>query len=390
MGRTNHRYDGLYVFVLNLAKLQRGDVILTRNAESSSLKEKAVSYAITVGSRGSFSHALMCTTRPTLIEAIKDGVSNINAQRCFVHELNNIRVLRYPDAAIAGAAANAAMMFFSMGYSVRAAIASVVPAAKSYRKHDDRTFCSALVAAAFRTAKAPEFLFLDPMRTTPATLQKLAQFVDVTSDVCKRVLSPCNIEEMSALDGDRTPSLMGGQSKLMNSYYLQISVPIDQLMARHQTLTEHRPNSFFECLKFVSSLCMAASWLPDSDETAEIRKMAERIDALGFALLREGKLEAMEAATEAHDNEIIRYTLEESYKEDPDIDLEDTQSLIRASREQIQSRLSILNDPDRPPGVSLFWDEWTRMTRGSVTYFENRITKLSEALERAFPDAPAA
>ncbi|MDG9697719.1 hypothetical protein QC281_47570, partial [Streptomyces sp. DH17] len=140
------------------------------------------------------------TTPPTLNEAIDGGVSNINTHTCFNQDLKHVRVLRYPEAAIASAAASAAMMSFAKEYSVRAAISSVVPGVHLDQPHDDRTFCSALVAASFRAAGAPEFQTINPMKTTPATLQKSAHFDDVTTDVLKRVLSFENIENMSALD----------------------------------------------------------------------------------------------------------------------------------------------------------------------------------------------
>jgi uncharacterized protein YycO len=388
MAEKNPRYNGLYVFKLDLNKLQRGDVILTRNAESSSFKGKAVSDTIALMSRGNFSHALICTAVPTLIEALDGGVCNINAQSCFVHDLKHIRVLRYANASIASRAASAAMLFFAKGYSIRAAVASVVPSLAVPQAHDDRTFCSALVAAAYRAAGAPEFLAIDPMRTTPATLQKAPYLADVTSDVCKRILSPENIEEMSALDGDRMPSPMAGQAALLSGYYAKLAVPIDELMAEHPTLTEHRPNSFFECLQFISALCVAMSRFPDNEETYPVKEKAKRIDALAYALLTEGKWQAMQEAAQARDEESIQYTLSESFKRKPDINLEDTLGMIRASREQIISRASILDDPDRPLGYSRAWDEWDRHTRDSLPYFERRLAALNEALARAFPSTP--
>jgi hypothetical protein len=228
------------------------------------------------------------------------------------------------------------------------------------------------------------------MKTTPAHLQKLAFFTEVTQDVCRRILSPSNIEEMSALDGNRMLSPMAGQAQLLNSYYAKLSVPIDELMAAHPTLTEHRPNSFFECLQFISALCVATTWLPDGEETRQIKEKAKSIDALGFALLTEGKWQAMQAMAQARDEESIQYTLSESFKRKPDINLEDTLGMIRASKEQIVSRSSILNDPDRPLGYSRVWDEWDRNTRESLRYFERRLNALNEALARAFPSAPAA
>ncbi|VIO68830.1 hypothetical protein CI1B_23790 [Bradyrhizobium ivorense] len=390
MTEKNPRYNGLYVYVFDANKLECGDVILARNAESTSFKGKAVSDAIATGSRGDFSHALLCTTPPTLIEAIDSGVSNINSHNCFIHDPEHVRVLRYPNAAIASAAASAAMMSFAKAYSKRAAISSIVPGVHLGRPRDDRTFCSALVAASFRAAGAPEFKTIDPMKTTPATLQRSARFADVTTDVLKRVLSFENIEDMSALDGDRRPSPMAGQAKLLFEYYSALLIPIDALMATYPGLLSFRPTSFFQCLDMIGALCFEVDKLPDTFEANDLRQRTGVIDELAFKLLSEGKWQAMQTAAEAIDDKSMRYTLEESFKPDPDIDLEGTLGFIRQTRDQIRSRASILNDPERPPGHSLVWDEWIRLTHLSLQYFEKRLSVLTEALGRAYPNAPSA
>lgn len=387
--KRNPRYDGLDVFKFDLNTLRPGDIILTRNAEAATFKERATSDLIALVSRGDYSHALLCTTPPTLIEAIGGGVSNINVQNCFVHDLKHVRVLRYSDPAIARKAASAAMLYFAKGYSVLRAVASVLPEASPVQPSDEAIFCSALVAAAYREAGAPEFATVNPMRVTPATLQKSPHFHDVTDVICKKVLSPKNIEEMSALDGARMPSPMAGQSALLRSYHTALAVPIEALMTEYPALTEHRPTSFFESLKFISGLCLAARRFPDGDETREIKRKAKDIDTLAFELLSEGKLQAMEEAAEARDEESILYTLNESFKPDPDINLEETIGLIQATRAQVASRASILDDPEKPPGHSLAWEEWERHTRRSLTYFERRLSALNEAMSRAFPSARA-
>ncbi|WP_247354162.1 hypothetical protein, partial [Bradyrhizobium sp. 160] len=97
--------------------------------------------------------------------------------------------------------------------------------------------------------------------------------------------------------------------------------------------------------------------------------------------MSKGKWQAMQTAAEAVDNKSMHYTLEESFKPDPDIDLEGTLGFIRQTRDQIRSRASVLDDPGSPPGYSLVWDEWIRLTHVSLQYFEKRLSVLTEALE---------
>lgn len=101
MIERNPKYDGRYVYVTDLSKLKPSDVLLTRNSETSSKKAGFQSGAIAKATRGTYSHAMLCPVPPTFIEAVGHGVSNVSAQRCFIHDLKNVRVLRYPDAAIA-------------------------------------------------------------------------------------------------------------------------------------------------------------------------------------------------------------------------------------------------------------------------------------------------
>lgn len=56
------------------------------------------------------------------------------------------------------------------------------------------------------------------MKVTPATLEKAKYFTDVTEEVFVQILSPSNIEEMSALDGDRKSSPMEQEVYLFQEF----------------------------------------------------------------------------------------------------------------------------------------------------------------------------
>jgi hypothetical protein len=389
MIEKNPRYDGLYVFKLDLRKLQSGDVILTRNTESTSIKGKVKSNVIAKVTRGNFSHALLCTIPPILIEAIGgDGVSNISAQRCFAHDLKSVRVLRYTNQQIASAAGSAALMLLGQEYSVSSAIHSVIPGKPVSEPLVDQTFCSALVATAFKAAGAPDFATIDPMKTTPATLEKAALFTDVTSQLFIRILSPSNIERMSPLDGDRIPSSLAGQAKILGSYYAKISPLIQNLFDPYPSLTNRKPVSFFECLLCILHGFSACERLPRSVEADNFRNQLISIDNVAFDLLAEGKMKELVCAAQRIEDEDLKYTISESFKPKPDINLVDTQGLILATREQIASRSSILNT-EMPVGYSRAWDEWLKITREVVEIQDRRLLALEEVVARVFPSAKA-
>jgi hypothetical protein len=163
--------------------------------------------SIRTASGGTFDHVLICTAPPTFVEAIDVGVGTLSLQRCFTHSLQSVRVLRHPDPNIAARAAQRAQMQVGQAFSKRKAKASVLPDADVDEIKHKGVFCSALVAQAFTDAGAQNFLATKVSKTTPATLEKMAGLIDVTDQVFRKILSPPNIEAMSALDGDRVESL---------------------------------------------------------------------------------------------------------------------------------------------------------------------------------------
>ena len=189
-------------------QLLHGDILLTRNREAADVSARLQSDVIAKVTGGDFSHALICSVPPTFVEALGNGVGNFSIQNGFAHAMRNVRVLRYPDAEIAKMAGNEAARVLGKGYSVADASHRYAPKMSTPPHQMKLIFCSALVAAAFANAGAPEFMALDTWKTTPAIIQKLACLHDVTDTVFREALAPQNIEYMSALDGDRfeTPS----------------------------------------------------------------------------------------------------------------------------------------------------------------------------------------
>lgn len=171
------------VWRANLRQVRPGDVLLTRNVYSDSAYDRTQSSTICKATGGKFSHAMICTQAPTFIEAVGHGVSNLSIQNCFAYNADNVRLLRYTNAEISTSASRAALLFLGRPYSVKRAIASVLPEVGSTDSEDHGIFCSALVAAAYIAAKSPEFIGLNPMKVTPRTLEEMGSFNDVTQEV---------------------------------------------------------------------------------------------------------------------------------------------------------------------------------------------------------------
>jgi hypothetical protein len=383
----NPKYDGRHVYVVDLSKLMPGDVLLTRNAETTSSREKLQSTVISKATRGDFSHAMLCTRPPTFIEAVGHGVSNISAQISFAHDLKNVRLLRYHDQGIADNAGSEALPLLGKKYSVGKAIRSILPSFGHSNVPDDELFCSALVAAVYRKAGAAEFAAIDPMKVTPATLEKAGHFKDETANVFVRILSPNNIESMSALDGDRITSPLGGHAELFQEYCDVLLPMIRKFIDGTPELTfELKPTSFLNCVMFIAAAKNACANLPDAI-AEEPRRKIKAIDNAAYNLLTDGRYEAMQRLATANDEESVQYTLTQSFAADPDIDRNATRGLIAATRAQIASR-SPGHARNNYGGGSRVADKWFEISDEVVDVLKRRLQGLEESFARAFPGEP--
>ena len=92
------------VFRLDMAKLLPGDIILTRNRRPIQKSARKMSSVIAAAGHSNFSHAMLCVELPTVVEAVGQGVSTFGIGNSFYHSREDVKVLRYPDAARARSA----------------------------------------------------------------------------------------------------------------------------------------------------------------------------------------------------------------------------------------------------------------------------------------------
>lgn len=94
-------YDGRTVWFPRLERLLPGDILLTRTVYDEVAGGTKDAKLIRAFTFGRFEHAAICTAPPTVAEAGGDddgGVFTLSLTRCFTHDLENVRVLRWPDA----------------------------------------------------------------------------------------------------------------------------------------------------------------------------------------------------------------------------------------------------------------------------------------------------
>ncbi|WP_192711695.1 hypothetical protein [Methylobacterium sp. OAE515] len=372
------KFDGLKIFVADISLLRTGDVLLTRNRMTTSLNDRRQADIISVLSGGNFSHALLCTGSPTFIEAVGLGVSNLSLQNCYAHNLTDVRLLRHHDDSIASAAGNWALTRLGQNYSVRLAFESILPS-KIVPREDRGTFCSALVATAYRAVGAREFADSDPLKITPATLEHSSCFHDVTNTVFKQILAPRNAERMSALDGDRSPSPVSEQAFIHAEIYAAIFSKIHDIVLRYNLPGNKIPDTFMDVLLFIVELRKVGKY---RDAPQEFQRDIDLLDVLLREAMSRSRLEMMLYESIKADDNYLERTIRESFDSKPDLDVESLRSMLKATMDQIARRGSIMDNADYPRGLSQAWDLWLDLTERSLSAFAVRRQVLEETISR--------
>ena len=369
----DHRYDGKHVLVFDHAALRSGDVVLTMNATAASTIDRAKAKVIARTTGGTFSHALMCTTPPTLIEAISEGVSNISTLRCFVHHPDHLRVLRYTDPQIAAKAGTIAAAAIGKPYATVAALLSIAPIEAD--QHQSKVFCSALVAASFKRAGAPELSDINPNKVTPIGLAGFG-LEDVTHVVMRAILAPQNVEELSALDGDRTSSPMSGQAALMNDAFEKIRPSLNAFWNKHYLPGTSQITSFMDCLNLVEGGLRFARGNAANDGVEALAVDLRRLDAAILSAIPSERFLEMMRATILLDSDSLRRIVAESFKSDPDIDVAHVVGMLETSRRQYAMRFANHNV------LSSALTEWLRIQWSDEAYRREKIAALEGVCRR--------
>lgn len=377
----NSKYDGLTVHLPDVSLLRRGDIMLTASAEDAALKGRKVSASIRKATGGRFSHALICTSPPTFVEAVQEGVGTISLSRCFTHDLGNVRILRYPDDTVAAKAAALAQQEIGRHYSTRRAIGAVLPG-RLMKHHDDRgTFCSALVAHVFTRAGAEAFGRTSPDRTTPATIEAMPELEDITERIFRPALAPANAEEMCALDGEFAPSLSSPQTEISRriaAVVRPLSLPIAQ---DHPACELEPPDTLWGAIQFVIDAIERVGRVPKERQDAYVGAVALFDRALATEISK-GELETLLGQVCAYDDATLQRNVAESFTAEPDIDVQAMVALYAATRDQIPRRRSAIAALEQFCQSSVAIAAYLPLDRMSLAALERRNRIVTEILAR--------
>lgn len=379
---SNRKYDNLMVLLPNVAALRAGDLVLTRNRHGTKAAGRTMSKVILKTTGGNFDHVMICTVPPTLLEAVTAGVGNLSLARAFAHDLTGVRVLRYHDARVAAAAASAALTYVGRPYAHAGAATSIFPVGVFGEISGNNIFCSALVAQVFQKAGAPEFAATSVEKTTPATIERMASLTDVTAEVFVAGLAPRNVEEMAALDGDRTPSPIDKQVALFATYFLLLESKAQAIVSRHPQSSLAAPQSFLSCLQFLMSAYDAAANAPPAVQATLLFELTAFDDAV-LVLINKGDWEALQAEASLQDAATTKRDLEESLKPKPDIDRRALAGLKDATAKQLEGRSgAVAGIQDWGVGRSKTIDRYLAIAEETLNSLRHRALAIAEIEKR--------
>lgn len=374
-------YDGVEVYLPDISKFLPGDLLLTHNANDESGKLRGQSKAVVLATRGTFDHVMICAVSPTFVEAIPPRVGNFSIARTFAHSLDNVRVLRYPDAAVADKASRAAQQHIGRNYSILRAGATVFPLGIAERITDKGIFCSALAAHLFVEAGAREFDATPILKTTPATIEKMACMRDVTALVFEKALAPANIEQLSALDGTRRPSPGSIQASVMADYYEKLFPLAEPVIDDPAFASKDVPFTFFDILKLIIRAHSFSVTLPSVDQARFVARI-DALDSAAAALIDSGGLQEVFQSLASTEDASLQRTLAESFNPSPDIDIQQLKQQLRATADQIADRNNGLAAFRQIAGRSKASASWIALTEISIAAFVQREQLLEEVVGR--------
>lgn len=379
MPPDSSKYDGAEVFLPEVGKLRAGDILLTFNAISEDRKGLRISRAIRSTTGGQFSHALICSAPPTFVEAIETGVGTLSLALCFVHNISHVRLLRYPNEAVARRAAAHAQLEVGRDYSVARAVSSVMPEAVVRRIKDRGIFCSALVSQAFTAAGAEEFQTTPAHQTTPATLEKMIGLIDITAQVFRPGLAPRNIESLSALDGDRVFSPASPQVQISNRYAKAVLDDAEALASSYLSAGLEPKPSLNGMLQFIMDGfdAVARGEVPQQE--------VERIDDRLAEMIGSGELITVLRDIESRDEASLGRYVEESFQPVPDIDRASLENYLETSRSSLVLRQKSIKAIEDWGTRSNAMNAYLPFDRLAVQHIARRIPLLEEILGRLPP-----
>lgn len=247
-------------------------------------------------------------------------------------------VLRYHDAGIARRAATYAQLEIGREYSIRKAVRSLSDDQTMVdRIADNGTFCSAFVAQAFLKAGAVEFSANPVERTTPATLDTLVGFSDVTHDLFRPARAPKNAEGMSALDGDRAATPSSPQTLLYRRYAEAVLPLADRLAEEFPEAGLDFLATYFGMLILILDSERALPGLPEQLRAPFLAAVRNLDDALA-AQQADRALETLFQRMMERDQQQLERDLAESFQPKPDIDIRALQSLYAVGERSILER----------------------------------------------------
>lgn len=159
------------MFILDMHKLEEGDVLLTS-------QKGIVSKAIRGFTNSDYSHAILYVGNGSYIHSDSQGVHSANIQRLIFEQPTNVKVLRPNNPGLARRASMFARSQIGKEYSVKEAIRTKVGI---QNKLENKQFCSRLVAQSFE--HAGESIVANSAYCAPEDINRSRAFSEVRNAV---------------------------------------------------------------------------------------------------------------------------------------------------------------------------------------------------------------
>lgn len=350
-------------------------------------------FCIKTATGGNFSHALICSYPPSLIEALPGGARKLSLSRCWVHNIEHVKVLRAESAspealAEAGKLAedeigkpySAILALFSQqrlraGFDRLKMLFSVDELKQGMTSR--KIFCSMLVAKAYAEAGISGFEY-PYYKINPTDIQNNPHLTDVTREIFPKqaIYGSEYLSLMAFLDGERPFGFTEKQTLEYSKIAEALLSPAIEFVNKVSVRGLKFNPTFFGMIRLIQG-CDPAS-LNTTD-----RKMFDDFDQNFFNAMRSSNILSILGELYAAENDRVHRLISDNCSSKiPSDELTQKYLATQANYKNMFKQVSLLkelNERWRSKAI----EEYLRIQDYSLEYHNQQINLTRHAIEDA-------
>jgi hypothetical protein len=209
----------------------------------------------------------------------------------------------------------------------------------------------------------------------------MPELQDVTASVFRTSLAPNNIPTLSALDGDRAPTLSARQTDLSRECASLLFPVAQRIAVDHPEAGLEPVPTFYGLLNFVIEAIARILFIPEEDRVHYVDAVSALDEGLE-AFVRQGDLADLVNEIARADALGLAANLDQSREAVPDIDQTAMRNLLEAGRREVVRRLESIAHWEKRGSSSRAMVAYLDIDRATARFIADRNDSLERILAR--------